>query len=87
LGQGINPAPVGGGELQRGAQRGGGHGDAVGFVEVDEDVGVLFFLLEQEAVGGADDVGFCVVGSEEVELLEGGVWTEEGALERLVSCR
>jgi hypothetical protein len=36
--------------------------------------------LEEETVCGADNVGFRVVGGEEIELLEGSIWTEERPL-------
>jgi hypothetical protein len=65
LGEVVDPAAVGGGEGQCGAEGRGtycyGCVGRRGFVEVDEDVAVAVALLEEEAVGAADDVGFCAV--------------------------
>lgn len=46
LGESVDPSAVRRREGQRGAERRRGDGDTVGFVEVDENVGIAFFLLQ-----------------------------------------
>jgi hypothetical protein len=79
LGDEVDPAAVGGRELQGGLE--GGRRDVDGvLVEVDEDVAVAVLLLQEQRVGAADDVRLGAEVGEDVELLEGGVGAEEAAL-------